>query len=545
MGRFVTTTTSATLTTCYQTPTHKYSYNANECWQNKIVLDTPGSYTFTVPAGVTCIRAVAVGGGGKPVSSVYYCYYCNVAGAGGGYVEAVNGINSGCVVTVVVGRQQQDTTISYVCSGGTTVTHTASGAVGCVRGGGSTTGATANVLCSCGGCAGYGCNFNQAVGTCPSTCMCIYTATCCGYCIVYNCNCITHYQEDYCAAYYPGGGSAGSFVYPCGGCGGNAMNKGLQGYTNNNTGGNVAAGGGGIGYINKECTVTAFCNCICVYYGCSKVIQTCAPSTAGGGGGSRWAFNMSACERMLWTGLCENVIWREGAGGWGGCDMQEGRPGILYQVCHPCNQAGSSHMHTEPSVPPRFYPWHDIHSISGSGSSGKSIHGCWPFWSSNKWVRGSNWTGVPEDSGEGAGTGGAVYICCFACDTDWPVSYAGMGGSGHLGVNWEMICCLGTTGRVCDAWQESTARQIVPGFISYAGTLGGSGGIGVMGYASKAGKGGGGGWFKCFISCVCWGGSYNNCNGGGTPLAFPPCILDYIVSNAGGGMAIIYWKDGS
>jgi hypothetical protein len=28
-----------------------------------------------------------------------------------------------------------------------------------------------------------------------------------------------------------------------------------------------------------------------------------------------------------------------------------------------------------------------------------------------------------------------------------------------------------------------------------------------------------------------------------TPLAFPPCILDNIVSNAGSGVAIIYWKD--
>jgi hypothetical protein len=49
--------------------------------------------------------------------------------------------------------------------------------------------------------------------------------------------------------------------------------------------------------------------------------------------------------------------------------------------------------------------------------------------------------------------------------------------------------------------------------------------------------------FKCYILCICHGGSFNNCNGTGPALAFPPCILDNIVSNAGSGVAIIYWKD--
>jgi hypothetical protein len=92
-------------------------------------------------------------------------------------------------------------------------------------------------------------------------------------------------------------------------------------------------------------------------------------------------------------------------------------------------------------------------------------------------------------------------------------------------------------------YRESIARDLVPGFISKAGTLGGSGGIGVLGFASKAGFGGGAGHYKRFVSCVCWGGNFDLCNGSGAALAFPPCILDNIVNNAGSGMAIIYWKD--
>jgi hypothetical protein len=33
------------------------------------------------------------------------------------------------------------------------------------------------------------------------------------------------------------------------------------------------------------------------------------------------------------------------------------------------------------------------------------------------------------------------------------------------------------------------------------------------------------------------------CNGSGPALAFPPCILDNLVSNAGSGLAIIYYKE--
>jgi hypothetical protein len=100
---------------------------------------------------------------------------------------------------------------------------------------------------------------------------------------------------------------------------------------------------------------------------------------------------------------------------------------------------------------------------------------------------------------------------------------------------------MGLQGAAPQAYEH--VRGIATGIISQAGIFGGSGGIGVHGYASKAGLGGGAGMFKCYIVCICHGGSFNNCNGGATPLAFPPCILDNIVSNAGSGVAIIYWKD--
>jgi hypothetical protein len=537
MGRFIQTGTTASLTTCYQIPNHKYSYDANECWQNRVVLDVPGSYTFQVPAGVSCIRTVAVGGGGKALMSTSQC---NIAGSGGAYVESVNTIVAGCTITVVVGRQQQDTTIAYTCSGGGAVTHTAGGAVCCTPGTASTTNAAANILmCSNGGQGGCSRNYQEAYGTCPSTCLCLYPVTCCGYCIVYGCNCIGHHMNDACTPYFPGGGSAGSFTFTCGGRGACLLNKHFC-TGNNDTGGPMAGGGGGIGYPQGCVYITAFCNCVCNWSTGHEMIQNCGNASASGGGGSRWTSGMSNCDTMLWSGLCENGNWREGSGGWGGLDNQEGRGGQLYWVCHDSTGC-HKHFRIAQSVAPKKYPWHDIHSMSGSGSSGKSITLCGGCWAANNcWARGYNQTGHPEDSGEGAGTGGAIYggMICDVPGIDWPAHCL------PFGVDWLQVCDLGVAGKAADVYyRESLAKDLVPGFISRAGTLGGSGGIGVLGYASKAGFGGGAGHYKRFVSCVCWGGSFDLCNGSGPALAFPPCILDNIVNNAGSGMAIIYWKD--
>jgi hypothetical protein len=146
----------------------------------------------------------------------------------------------------------------------------------------------------------------------------------------------------------------------------------------------------------------------------------------------------------------------------------------------------------------------------------------------------------PVNSGEGAGTGGITAYCC-----DPIIRGDGIGNTAPSGgplVNWLKICNLGTTGQCDQAWLMPDA--LFPYFITCAGTLGGSGGVEWCGYASKAGKGGGGGQAKCQLLCVCYGGAYDCCNQvSATPLAFPPCILDMLISNAGTGMAIIYYRE--
>jgi hypothetical protein len=85
--------------------------------------------------------------------------------------------------------------------------------------------------------------------------------------------------------------------------------------------------------------------------------------------------------------------------------------------------------------------------------------------------------------------------------------------------------------------------KLFSGSVTCSGTLGGSGAVNVCGFNSKAGLGGGGGTAKCHIVCVCYGGTFDCCNGSLPALAFPPCILDNLVSNAGSGLAIVYYKE--
>ena len=115
MGRYIgtgsTTPNACTFyspTTCFQTSAYKYSYSQNDCWQNRVIIDTPGSYSFTMPLGTSCcLRVISVGGGGKSKCTNGNC--CGFAGAGGGYSEKVDRVLSGCTVTIVVGRQEQET----------------------------------------------------------------------------------------------------------------------------------------------------------------------------------------------------------------------------------------------------------------------------------------------------------------------------------------------------------------------------------------------------------------------------------------------------
>ena len=127
----------------------KVYYDGKQCWQYKVLYDRPGSYTFNVPSGITCVRTVIVGGGGKPSYGTNgNC--CSFAGAGGAYSEKCMTVSAGTALQIQVGRQQQD---SAVCCN-TTLVHTAGGASAQVPG--VATGGDWN---SRGGCSGFSCNY--------------------------------------------------------------------------------------------------------------------------------------------------------------------------------------------------------------------------------------------------------------------------------------------------------------------------------------------------------------------------------------------------
>ena len=156
-------------------------YDGKQCWQYKVVYDRPGTYTFTMPTGITCARTVIVGGGGKPkcISVNKDGSTCNSsAGAGGAYSDKCHTVSgSGTTFTIVVGAQEQDSTVA--CN--STPVHTAGGAAGMIPG--AATGGNWN---SRGGCPGWTCN--QCAGSVSHFCgSCKYLniTTCCGYCIVY------------------------------------------------------------------------------------------------------------------------------------------------------------------------------------------------------------------------------------------------------------------------------------------------------------------------------------------------------------------------
>jgi hypothetical protein len=178
--------------------------------------------------------------------------------------------------------------------------------------------------------------------------------------------------------------------------------------------------------------------------------------------------------------------------------------------------------------------------MCGSGSQGNSFADGACYRTCSNWNQGPRLAmNAYHNAGEGAGTGGIAYFCCELNSMNIPYC---MGGADYCaGINWTLVCCLGTTGRICcsDRMQD----QLFPYITHCAGTLGGAGGVDIGWMASRAGKGGGAGMVRCFLHCICWGGSFNNCNGSGPALAFPPCKLDQLASTAGTGMAVIYWRN--
>lgn len=546
MGRYISTGTTQANTTsvitassCYQTSAHKYAYDATSCWSNRIIIDTPGNYTFTVPANATCFRAIAIGGGGKSYITCTAC--CGTAGGGGGYSERVDTVNAGCTVTIVVGRQQQDTTIAYTNSGSTARTLTGGGAVGPLPGVASGGDWNSN-----GGNGGINCNYCGNLSHYCGSCIYQYTTTCCGYCVVWSGVSgrqidPDHGADDCCGARYSGGGSAGSWIWQTGGMGQSAHNAVpvfSLGY------GASAGGGGGIGYIDIPAIRSAWCTCICHltnYNGTTGTTRLFRnmwyPNAAGGGGGTKYQCCMY-CVCQTYEGMCCQGKFRNGPGGWGGLNNNEGREQSMYWVanCGPNNHNFPYHQDRPQGPPPKQYPWHDIHSMAGSGSSGRSMM-------SNCCYNG-DWQSpifdcLPNNSGEGAGTGAISYFCCNATQSFFNGCFQqGVDACGSI--NWQLVCCLGTTGQICCS--DKMYQSLFPYVLSCAGTLGGSGGVGICHYASRAGKGGGAGVNRSYILCICWGGTYNLCNGTGAALAFPPCDLDWRASTAGTGMAILYWK---
>lgn len=517
----------------------KSYYDGKQCWQYKVVYDRPGVYTFNMPTNAICARTVLVGGGGKPkcISVPGDGSSCNsAAGAGGGYSEKIHAVTGGTTsFTICVGRQEQDTTMA--CNG--SAVHTAGGAAGCIPG--TATGGDWN---SRGGCVGYTCNncgasYSHYCGSCKY----LNCTTCCGYCVVYQ------YDDAgtasvCCSLLVAGGASAGSFLALCGGAGwGICGSGGGAGY------GAVASGGAGIGSFMEESCRWHYncCACICVFFcdyrDASICWRTTYPSSAQGGGGTM-PFTQTECRSWA-SQNCMFGVWKGGTGGPGGSDATAGEAwtmewgwegfcsypyGSIY-----CN--GRCQFSCSPVGPARE-PWWDIHDMKGSGSPGtvgnRNYIACLGFFQG---VR-------PRNSGEGAGTGGIAFNCCNPNQMGNMIGDTAdkaFSGTGPL-INWPKICQLGTAGQCDQAWLMQDS--LFPFFITCAGTLGGSGGVALCGYTSKAGKGGGGGQSKCQLLCVCWGGSYDCCNGvAATPLAFPPCLLDQLVSNAGTGMAIVYYRE--
>ena len=432
-------------------------YDGKQCWQYKVVYDRPGTYTYTLPVGVTCARTVLVGGGGKPKCTFDNC--CSAGGAGGAYSEKCMTVVGGTTqFTIVVGRQEQDSTLA--CNA--VAVHTAGGAAGCIPGAAS--GGDWN---SRGGCSAFSCNycggsFSQACGSC----ICFNVTNCCGYCIVYASKPGPNGASTCCNILLSGGASAGSPRALCGG-----MPSCLCG----NCFSGVSGGGAGIGNITGSSVVWHYpcCSCICTAYCTGWSFTTDYPTSAEGGGGSGTNTKHTGCRS--WSGDCMGGVWKAGPGGEGGPEGNT-TSGFsvewgMHLICAYPYGGGyqiPEVMERPPGLAPCRVNWWDISDICGNGS--------------------------PGTMGEQTGGG---------------------------------------------------CEQLFPMFITCAGTLGGSGGVSWGGYTSKAGKGGGGGQAKCHLLCVCHGGNFDRCNNSGANplLAFPPCLLDQMVSNAGTGMAIIYYRE--
>ena len=534
MGRFVpitvTTVAGAEKPSQFSVPGGKGYYDGKQCWQYKVVYDRPGAYNYTLPITTICARTVIIGGGGKPkcgsVTEPGGSTCSSTGGAGGAYSDKCHVVTGGTTAfTIVVGRQEQDSTLA--CNG--TPVHTAGGAAGCIPGV-----ATGGDWDSRGGCAGYTCNYCAgSVSHYCGSCKCFCLSTCCGYCVVFQYDPASVGASACCNIILAGGASAGSPRALCGGCSGIMCGNCFSG---------LAGAGAGIG---DQCVQHVWhypcCDCIC-FAPTGDTPKWCIsylPSVQGGGG----SLPRQNQQCRSTPNQCTYGIWKSGDGSPGG--PEQGNAGMAWTLewgysglcAYPFGvQCWSEREWRCTEQAPCRQDWWDIQDICGTGSPGTGMQ-----ITSTNCVGGWKVPGPrPKNSGESAGTGGILTYCCN------PNGFGNMisnpGGNAATLVNWNKICCLGLTAQCDQAWLMPDS--LFPTFITCAGTLGGSGGVGWCGYTSKAGKGGGGGQAKCQFLCVCHGGAFDCCNGvAATPLAFPPCLLDQMLSNAGTGMAIIYYRE--
>lgn len=205
---------------------------------------TPGTSTFTVPAGVTKVRATVIGAGGGGGGSQDSNYYGGDGGCGGGFAMGEYTVTPGQAITVTVGSGGSANTNSNGSDGGSSSFGTLASATGGSGGGyrngsgksrtpGTASGGT--IFNSTGGTGGYGSTNSWGWST-------------------------EHYTGG-------GGGSAGSWL-GTGGNGGNVPYYG--GYSATAAGGGGIGGAGGNAYFYTNDTSNR-------YY------------TGGGGGGSRGA----------------------------------------------------------------------------------------------------------------------------------------------------------------------------------------------------------------------------------------------------------------
>ncbi len=127
-------------------------------FSNRLIFAVPGSYGWSVPAGVTKMLAVVIGGGGGGGTGG-----CPSGGGGGGYAQKLYTVAGGNAVSVSVGNSGAGGAIagSAGSSGGTSSISIAGVIIQAAGGGG---GAGAGYVAGNGGCGSSG-DINTCGGT--------------------------------------------------------------------------------------------------------------------------------------------------------------------------------------------------------------------------------------------------------------------------------------------------------------------------------------------------------------------------------------------